>query len=81
MKALLYTGEGRIELNRELTVRDPQAGEVIVRVVACGLCRSDLSVVHGKIPGRRRRFSDTKAPASSRRLGRGSPNCSRGIMW
>lgn len=50
MKALLYTGEGRIELNRELTVRDPQAGEVIVRVVACGLCRSDLSVVHGKIP-------------------------------
>jgi S-(hydroxymethyl)glutathione dehydrogenase/alcohol dehydrogenase len=50
MRALLYTGEGRIEMNHSVTVRGPEAGEAIVRIVACGLCRSDLSVVHGKIP-------------------------------
>jgi len=50
MRALLYTGEGRIELTHGVTVRGPMAGEAIVRIVACGLCRSDLSVIHGKIP-------------------------------
>jgi S-(hydroxymethyl)glutathione dehydrogenase/alcohol dehydrogenase len=50
MRALLYTGEGRIGLSHDVSVRDPVAGEVIVRVVACGVCRSDLSVVHGNIP-------------------------------
>jgi S-(hydroxymethyl)glutathione dehydrogenase/alcohol dehydrogenase len=50
MRALLYTGEGRIGLSHDVTVRDPGPGEVIVNIVACGLCRSDLSVVHGKIP-------------------------------
>jgi Zn-dependent alcohol dehydrogenase len=50
MKALLYTGEGRIGLSHDVSVRDPGQGEVIVNVVACGLCRSDLSVVHGNIP-------------------------------
>jgi Zn-dependent alcohol dehydrogenase len=50
MRALLYTGEGRIELSHGVTVRAPQTGEVIVKIVACGVCRSDLSVVHGNIP-------------------------------
>jgi S-(hydroxymethyl)glutathione dehydrogenase/alcohol dehydrogenase len=50
MKALVYTGEGRIGLSHDLSVRGPEAGEVIVRIAACGLCRSDLSVVQGKIP-------------------------------
>jgi S-(hydroxymethyl)glutathione dehydrogenase/alcohol dehydrogenase len=50
MRALLYTGDHRIELNHQVTVRDPGPGEVIVHIAACGLCRSDLSVVHGKIP-------------------------------
>ncbi len=50
MRALLYTGEGRIDLSHDVSVRDPGPGEVIVNVVACGLCRSDLSVVHGNIP-------------------------------
>ena len=50
MRALLYIGEGRIDLSHDVSVRDPKPGEVIVHVVACGLCRSDLSVVHGNIP-------------------------------
>src|ERR1700753_993554 len=50
MRALLYTGEGRIGLSNDVKVRDPGPGEVIVHIHACGLCRSDLSVVHGNIP-------------------------------
>jgi Zn-dependent alcohol dehydrogenase len=50
MRALLYTGEGRIGLSNDVKVRDPGPGEVIVHIHSCGLCRSDLSVVHGNIP-------------------------------
>ena len=50
MRALLYAGEGRVELNSSVTVRDPGPGEVLVRIVASGLCHSDVSVVNGTIP-------------------------------
>ena len=50
MRALIYRGETRVELNGALTVRDPLPGEVVVRVVASGLCHSDISVVNGTIP-------------------------------
>jgi S-(hydroxymethyl)glutathione dehydrogenase/alcohol dehydrogenase len=50
MRALVFKGKDLIELSNEVTVRGPEAGEVIVRIVACGLCRSDLSVMHGAIP-------------------------------
>jgi S-(hydroxymethyl)glutathione dehydrogenase/alcohol dehydrogenase len=49
MRALLYTGEGRMELTQSLSVRDPGPDEVLVRVVASGLCHSDLSVMNGTI--------------------------------
>ena len=51
MRALVYRGENRLDFTDSLSVREPGMGEVIVRVAACGLCRSDLSVVHGAIPG------------------------------
>ena len=28
---------------------EPKAGEVLVKVVACGVCHSDLHVVHGSV--------------------------------
>src|SRR6185295_7917333 len=37
-------------LSSAVTVRDPGPGEVLVRIVASGLCHSDLSVVNGTIP-------------------------------
>ncbi|MFC7446547.1 Zn-dependent alcohol dehydrogenase [Rhodococcus daqingensis] len=49
MKAIVFDGtENR--LVDGVTVRDPGPGEVQVRIVASGLCQSDLSVVNGKIP-------------------------------
>jgi S-(hydroxymethyl)glutathione dehydrogenase/alcohol dehydrogenase len=49
MKGLVYTGEAA-ELTDGLSVRDPGPNEVLVRVVAAGLCHSDLSVIDGTIP-------------------------------
>jgi len=34
----------------ELTDREPGAGEIRVRVSACGICRTDLHVVDGELP-------------------------------
>jgi Zn-dependent alcohol dehydrogenase len=49
MKGLVYTGE-KAELTDGLAVRDPGPNEVRVRIVAAGLCHSDLSVIDGTIP-------------------------------
>jgi S-(hydroxymethyl)glutathione dehydrogenase / alcohol dehydrogenase len=34
----------------EVGLRDPKAGEVLVRVAHCGVCHSDLSVIDGSFP-------------------------------
>jgi S-(hydroxymethyl)glutathione dehydrogenase/alcohol dehydrogenase len=38
------------QLVDDLGVKDPDAGEVVVRIEAAGLCHSDLSVINGTIP-------------------------------
>src|SRR5262249_28898889 len=35
---------------RDLPVPEPAAGEIRVRVQACGVCRTDLHVVEGELP-------------------------------
>ncbi|NLU64177.1 Zn-dependent alcohol dehydrogenase [Rhodococcus sp. HNM0563] len=49
MKAIVFDGTVN-KLVDGVTVRDPGPGEVQVRIVASGLCQSDLSVINGKIP-------------------------------
>jgi S-(hydroxymethyl)glutathione dehydrogenase/alcohol dehydrogenase len=49
MKGIVFTGEGA-ELVKGLEVRDPGPTEVRVRMVAAGLCHSDVSVIDGTIP-------------------------------
>lgn len=49
MKAIVFDGTDT-KLVDGVTVRDPGPGEVLVRIVASGLCQSDLSVINGKIP-------------------------------
>jgi propanol-preferring alcohol dehydrogenase len=38
---------------RELPTPVPGAGQVLIRVAACGICRTDLHVVEGELPVRR----------------------------
>ena len=50
MRGIVYMGDGKAELTDELDVRDPGPGEVLVRLVASGLCHTDISVLDGTIP-------------------------------
>jgi S-(hydroxymethyl)glutathione dehydrogenase/alcohol dehydrogenase len=49
MRGVVYDGSDYRVVD-DLSVRDPDAGEVIVRIEAAGLCHSDLSVINGTIP-------------------------------
>ena len=49
MRGIVYTGE-RAEVTDKLEVGDPGPAEVKVKVVAAGVCHSDLSVLDGTIP-------------------------------
>lgn len=46
MRALVYTGPNQMEL-RDLPIPVPQPGELLVRVVAVGICGSDMHAYHG----------------------------------
>lgn len=49
VRGVVFDGK-RAEVVRDLAVRDPGPGEVLVAVAAAGLCHSDLSVLDGTIP-------------------------------
>ncbi len=49
MRGVVYDGTD-YQLVDDLSVKDPAAGEVVVRIEAAGLCHSDLSVINGTIP-------------------------------
>jgi propanol-preferring alcohol dehydrogenase len=57
MKAWVVEKPGPIENNplelRELPVPAPDENEVLVRVIACGICRTDLHVTEGELPPKR----------------------------
>jgi alcohol dehydrogenase, propanol-preferring len=50
--ALLRPASGRLE-PVETAVPSPGTGQVLVQVLACGVCRTDLHVVDGELPGTR----------------------------
>ena len=49
MRGIVFNGE-TAEIRTDVEVRDPGPNEVLVRVVAAGVCHSDISVVDGTIP-------------------------------
>src|SRR5271166_1462743 len=49
MRGIVFTGE-QAEVSDALEVRPPGPKEVSVRMVAAGVCHSDLSVINGTIP-------------------------------
>lgn len=49
MKAALYRGPGKIEIG-EREMPEPGEGEVRVRIEACGLCGTDLHLLHENWP-------------------------------
>jgi propanol-preferring alcohol dehydrogenase len=57
MKACLLRAPAAIETNpleyADVAMPQPKSGEVLVRVRACGVCRTDLHVVEGELPPRK----------------------------
>ena len=57
MKACLLRALAAMETNplkyAEVPVPQPKSGEVLVRVRACGVCRTDLHVIEGELPPRK----------------------------
>ncbi len=57
MKACLLHAPAAMETNplkyAEVPVPQPKSGEVLVRVRACGVCRTDLHVIEGELPPRK----------------------------
>jgi alcohol dehydrogenase, propanol-preferring len=50
MHAMVLETPRRPLLARSMPIRDPGPGEVVVRVAACAVCRTDLHVVDGELP-------------------------------
>src|SRR5688572_30937200 len=54
MRAMVLTGPAAIAagplIEATRPVPEPGAGEVLVRVTACGICRTDLHIVEGELP-------------------------------
>jgi propanol-preferring alcohol dehydrogenase len=57
MKACLLHAPAPIETNPlkygDVAMPQPKSGEVLVRVRACGVCRTDLHVIEGELPPRK----------------------------
>src|SRR6266481_2635972 len=57
MKACLLNSPAPIETNplrfKDVPKPNPDKGEVLVRVHACGVCRTDLHVIEGELPPRK----------------------------
>lgn len=50
MRAMVFHGPGRPLRPADLPVPQPATGQVLLRVRACGVCRTDLHVVDGELP-------------------------------
>jgi propanol-preferring alcohol dehydrogenase len=51
MRAMVFDGPGRgLEL-REIPRPQPSSGQVLLRVRACGICRTDLHILDGELAG------------------------------
>ena len=54
---------------RQVPVPRPRAGEMLLAVRACGVCRTDLHIVDGELRDPRFRLAETNEALSSLRAG------------
>ncbi|ACK51368.1 zinc-binding alcohol dehydrogenase family protein [Methylocella silvestris BL2] len=50
MQAMIFEGKGKPLVLREVATPSPGAGEVLIKVHACAVCRTDLHVIDGELP-------------------------------
>ena len=49
MQAMVLEASGKPLVRREVPLPQPSAGQVLIRVHACGVCRTDLHIVVGEL--------------------------------
>ena len=49
MRAMVFEGVGKPLAERDLATPAPQPGQLLIRVSACGVCRTDLHVLRGEL--------------------------------
>ncbi len=49
MRAMVFVGTGKPLQLQQLPVPEPTADQVLVRVKACGICRTDLHIIDGEL--------------------------------
>jgi alcohol dehydrogenase, propanol-preferring len=90
MKACLLHAPARIETNplqfAEVEMPKPGKGEVLLRVRACGVCRTDLHVIEGELPPRKSPvIPGHQVVGIVEKLGEGSrrftPGARVGVAW
>jgi len=50
MRAMIFETPGKSLVLRDVAVPEPGVGQVLIRVSACAVCRTDLHVVDGELP-------------------------------
>ncbi|MBN9310403.1 zinc-dependent alcohol dehydrogenase family protein [Devosia sp.] len=53
MRAMRLHGQSRSLVLDEVPVPEPMPGEVLIKVLACGVCRTDRHIVDGELPAHR----------------------------
>ncbi len=53
MWAMLFESQGQPLQHRRVPVPPPGPGEILIRVHACGVCRTDLHILDGELPPRK----------------------------
>jgi len=49
MQAMVFLEQGKPLVFREMTIPEPLPGQVLVKVLTCGICRTDLHVLDGEL--------------------------------
>lgn len=50
LRAMVFeSGNSQLRMERDWPLREPDANEVLIRVHACGVCRTDLHIVDGEL--------------------------------
>ena len=70
MKAAVFRGPNQPFTIEQVEIDDPQDHEVVVRIVASGVCHSDLHVIEGLWPSRFRRSSGHEGAGIVEKVGK-----------
>src|SRR3984957_11561549 len=90
MKACILKAPAPVETNPlafvDVPLPEPAAGEVLVRVSCCGVCRTDLHVIEGELPSRKSPVIPGhqvvgRVEAGGEGAGRFLPGARVGIAW